>query len=81
MLEAVIVIMIVGAAAAFVVRFLYREWSLKNTGCECKTPGCADSCATAESCAEVFSADLTKRAEENGVVGAHQKQGVSKPRT
>jgi hypothetical protein len=81
MLEAVVVFLIVGIAAVFVGRFLYREWSFKNAGCECKTPGCTDSCATAESCAEVFNTDLIKRAEENGVAGKHQKRGVSKSGT
>lgn len=64
MLEAVFVTLIVGVAAAFVVRFLYREWSGTETGCECKTAGCGDSCASADSCGEIFTEDLMKRAEK-----------------
>ena len=63
MLEAVVVTLIVGVAAVFVVRFLYREWSGTETGCECKAPGCGDSCASADSCVDVFTEDLLKRAE------------------
>ena len=63
MLEAVVVTLIVGVAAAFVVRFLYREWSGSDSGCECKATGCGDSCASADSCVEVFTDDLMKRAE------------------
>ena len=64
MMEAVIVTLIVGVAAVFVVRLLYREWSGKDTGCECKTSGCGDSCASADSCGEVFTEDLLRRSEQ-----------------
>lgn len=64
MLEAVVVTLIVGVAAVFVVRFLYREWSGTETGCECKASGCGDSCASADSCVEIFTDDLIKRAEK-----------------
>jgi hypothetical protein len=65
MLEAVVVTLIVGVAAVFVVRLLYREWSGTDTGCECKASGCGDSCASAGSCVEVFTEDLFKRAEKS----------------
>ena len=64
MLEAVVVTLIVGVAAFFVVRFLYREFSGTDTGCECKATGCGDSCASADSCVEIFTEDLIQRAEK-----------------
>lgn len=64
MLEAVVVTLIVGVAAVFVGRFLYREWSGAETGCECKASGCGDSCASADTCVEIFTEDLYKRAEK-----------------
>jgi hypothetical protein len=72
MLEAVIVTLIVGVAAVFVVRFLYREWKGTDAGCDCKASGCADSCASSETCVEVFTDDLMKRAAK-----AHKENPIS----
>ena len=77
MLEAVVVTLIVGVAAVFVVRFLYREFSGADTGCECKASGCADSCASAETCVEIFTEDLIKRAEK----AATENQTIRKSET
>lgn len=73
MLEAVVVTLIVGVAAVFVVRLLYREWSGADTGCECKSSGCGDSCTSADSCVELFTEDLMKRAEK----AAQEKKSFS----
>ena len=77
MLEAVVVTLIVGIAAVFVVRFLYREFRGTDSGCECKASGCGDTCASADSCVEVFTEDLFKRAEK----AAKENQTVTKLET